>query len=87
MIEEAHVWLQRKSSMSEEEQLAHCLLVRTELVFERNTSCKSEFSMWRKAHFVPLRNIQVCRRNTYISPKKPLMLEVAACSTLFPCEN
>jgi hypothetical protein len=47
MIEEAHVSLQRKSSIPEEEQLAHCLSVRIELGFERNTSCNVASSGWR----------------------------------------
>jgi hypothetical protein len=34
------------------QHLSHCLSVRIELVFERNNSCKSEFSKWTKAHFV-----------------------------------
>jgi hypothetical protein len=32
---------------------------RIELVFERKTSCKSEFSSWWKSHFVPNIKIQL----------------------------
>jgi hypothetical protein len=28
--------------------------VRVELVFERKTSCKSEFSSWQKSYFFPI---------------------------------
>jgi hypothetical protein len=37
-----------------------------ELVFERDTPCKSEFERWRKAHFVPNRPTQLIEE-TYVS--------------------
>jgi hypothetical protein len=36
-VEEALVPLERKPYVSEEEHLAHCLLVRFDVVYERNT--------------------------------------------------
>jgi len=38
--------------------------------FSRKTSCKLHFSRWRKAHFVPIRPIQLRWRKTCISRKK-----------------
>jgi hypothetical protein len=54
-IEETHVSLQGKPSMLDAAVLAHCFPVRIEFIFESSAFCKSEFSMWRKAHF--LRNM------------------------------
>jgi hypothetical protein len=50
----------------------HCFPMRTELVFERNSCKKLQFSRWRKAHFVPKGAIQQRWRNTCISPKKTI---------------
>jgi hypothetical protein len=52
------------------QRLAHCFHVRIELVFERNTSCISQFSLRRQSVFAPRRPIKLSWRNTRISPKK-----------------
>jgi hypothetical protein len=45
---------------------------RIELVYERNTSWKSQFSSWRKAHLVPNRPTELSWRKTGISQKKTI---------------
>jgi hypothetical protein len=42
-----------------QENLSQCFPVGMELVFEKNTSCKSEFERWRMALFVPNRPVQL----------------------------
>jgi hypothetical protein len=64
--------LETKPSMLEVEHLAHCFPVRIELVFERNTSCPSEFSKLINSHFVPNRPIELNWRNSFISWNKSI---------------
>jgi hypothetical protein len=40
------------------EHIAYCFSVRTELVFERNTSCNLGFSRFREAYFVSKGHVQ-----------------------------
>jgi hypothetical protein len=48
-----HMYISKENHFCQkEEYLTHCFPVGIEVVFERNTSLKSEFSRWRKAHFV-----------------------------------
>lgn len=46
--------------------IVQCFFVKIELVFVIITSCKSEFSRWRKAHFGPNPPILLKGRNTFI---------------------
>jgi hypothetical protein len=55
--------------------------------FERNPSCNVDLSRWFSALFLPSRRIQLRWRNTWISPKKPPVLDPGTSSILFPCEN
>jgi hypothetical protein len=55
--------------------------------FERNTFRKSEFSRWRKVHFVPNRPIQLIEKTHMSLQRKPSVLEALASRTLFPSEN
>jgi hypothetical protein len=57
------------------------------VTFGRNTPCKSQFSVWRKAHFVVKSPIQLCCRNTCVYRREWFVLEAGACSTLFTCVN
>jgi hypothetical protein len=77
LLKENHVW-------SKPQPLAHYFPVRIVFVFERNASCKTQFSRWRKAHFLPNRPIQLGWRNKWISWRKSSVLEVGASSTIFP---
>jgi hypothetical protein len=45
--------LKENNLYHKQEHPAHCFTAGIEWVLERNTSSKSEFSTWRKAHFVP----------------------------------
>jgi hypothetical protein len=66
------------------EHAAHCIFVRIELVFERNTACQSGFSRGTSSHFVPNMPIQLRWKNTCISRKtKPSTLQSGASSTCF----
>jgi hypothetical protein len=59
--------------------------VRIELVFERNTSCKSEFSSWRNAHFVQTELYSQVEEKHVSLERKSSVLEAGASKTLFPC--
>jgi hypothetical protein len=49
----------KKPSMLELQHLVYCFPERVELVFERNTSGKSQISRWSKAQVAPNRSIQL----------------------------
>jgi hypothetical protein len=68
-VDESCVCLERTKSVLDAKNLPLCFLVRRELHFERNTSCKSKFSKWRKDHFTPNRPIPLRRCNTWTSQK------------------
>jgi hypothetical protein len=57
------------------------------VTFQRNTFSNLGVAMWRYSLFPPSRPIQSCWRNTYISANKPITLEAASSTILFPCEN
>jgi hypothetical protein len=64
-----HMYLSKENHLClKVQQQAHRFPVRTELVFERSTSCNSEFSRWLKDNFVPNRPFQLSWRNTCIRP-------------------
>jgi hypothetical protein len=86
-IEWTHVSLERKPSVMEARSKSHCFPVRIEWIFGRKTSCYLGFSRCIQAVFVPYWAVQISWRNTCVTPKKPSMLEAAASSTLFRCEN
>jgi hypothetical protein len=54
-VGKTHVSVQRKPAALETRQLTQCFPMRTD--FERNTYCKSEYSRYRKDHFVANRPI------------------------------
>jgi hypothetical protein len=66
---------------------AHCLTMRIELPFERNTAYHSGFSSVRNINFVQNISIQVKGRSTESLGKRPCKLEAGGSSTLFPSEN
>jgi hypothetical protein len=53
-VEETNLSVQRILSLLETGQLAHYFPLRIELVFEKNTYCKSEFSKYRKYHLLQI---------------------------------
>jgi hypothetical protein len=67
------------------QHLAPYYPLRIQLVFERITSWKWQFSEWRKAHFVAKRPIQPNGRNTYISQRHPSVLDAGASTVLITC--
>jgi hypothetical protein len=69
-VDESCVYLERTKSVLDAKNLPLCFFVRLELHFERNTSCKSYFSKWRKDHFAPNRPIPLRRCNTWTSQKE-----------------
>ena len=69
------------------QHLAHCFPVRIEFVFERNTSCESEFSRWRKALFFPKGIFDQIEETCVSLKRKPCVLQPGASTTLFSCEN
>jgi hypothetical protein len=54
--------------------------------FWKENFLQIEYSRWGKAHFVPNRSIYLRWRNTWMSQRKPSVLEAGASSTLFPGE-
>jgi hypothetical protein len=54
------------------EHIVHCLPVRIEIVFERNTACQWGFSRGITAHYDPNRPIQLSWLDTCISRKKTI---------------
>jgi hypothetical protein len=58
-VEETHVFLKRQPHVLEAGESSTLFPVRIELVVERNTSCKSQASRWKKTHFVPNSPIQL----------------------------
>jgi hypothetical protein len=86
-VEETLVSLERNPSMSVAAASSTLFPCENWESFERNTYCKSEFSKWRKSHFVPNRPIQLSWQNTCIFKRKSYVLEAGTSSKLFPCEN
>jgi hypothetical protein len=86
-VDETHVSLERNPFVIEAVATSTLFPVRIELVVQRNTSCKSDFSSWRKGHFIPNRPIQLSEETHILLQRKPSVLEAGASSTSFPCEN
>jgi hypothetical protein len=83
-----HMYLSEELHLYQKLQyLLHGCPVIIELLIERNTSCKSEFSRWRKAHFAPSGLFSLGEETRLYLERKPSLLEAKASSTLFPCEN
>jgi len=73
---------------SESRSIRHILsLLKLSSFFERNTSCKSEFSRWRKAHLIQIGLFSYDEEKHASLEKKPFVLDAGATSTLFSCEN
>jgi hypothetical protein len=67
-----HMYLSKENHLCWYMQhLAHYASVRIEGVFEKNTSCKTEFSKWRKAHFLPHWSIS-CADETHVFSREPI---------------
>jgi hypothetical protein len=84
---ETHVSLQGKWYTLAASNLPHCFLLSIELVFESNTFSKSEFSSYRKAHFVQRGGFGSIEDRHVSLLTIPSMLQTAAITTLFPCKN
>jgi hypothetical protein len=68
------------------QHLPHCFPVRTEWLFQRNTSSLKSFSRSRRLTLFQI-HIRLSWKNTCISRKKLTVLEVEASSTLLPCDS
>jgi hypothetical protein len=63
-----YIYLSKQNNIGEKLQhLEPCCPVSIELVFEWKTSCQTQFSRYRKAHFLSNRPTQLSCRNTYTS--------------------
>jgi hypothetical protein len=79
-----HKYLPTENHLSlKKEYLAHCFSVKTELVFERNTSCKSEFNGEESLTFFQ-RPIHLCWRETCVSRTEVFLLDAGATMHCFP---
>jgi hypothetical protein len=86
-IEKVDVSLIRKPSKIEAGESSTLFSSENWVSFWKEYYLLTVFSRSTHAHFVPNRPIQLCRRNTYISQRKPSKIETGTSTTLFPCEN
>jgi hypothetical protein len=69
------------------EHLVHCFPVRKELVFESNTSCKSQFSDGDRKILLQTGVFSKVEEKHVFLGRNQSVLESGVCSTLFPWEN
>ena len=81
-VEVTLVSLKRKPFVLEAAESSTSFPYENWVSFEKIASCNCVFSRWRQAPFFPNRPIQLSWKNTWISQRKPIVLEAGASNPL-----